>query len=157
MTTKREDHCGQPLYNFQDTPIPEFPGLFDKVRPYGSAAVNGEGHDLDLLALSLPESEGSIISILTSCGWRFDDAEDIYMQNHHGIHMRTARLGQYNLVILNCPVAYNMKLRAQRTVELLCLQGKMDRITVFDSIMLSYPAELQDYLRNPSKYLESKV
>jgi hypothetical protein len=156
MTTKREDHCGQPLYNFQDTPAPEFPGLFDKVRPYGSAAVNGEGHDLDLLALSLPESEGSIISILSSCGWRFDDAEDIYMQNHHGIHMRTARLGQYNLVILNCPVAYNMYLRAQRTVELLCLTGKMDRITVFDSIMLSYPAELQDYLRNPTKYLEGR-
>ena len=157
MTIKREDHCGQPLYNFQDTPAPEFPGLFDKVSPYGSATVNGVGHDLDLLALSLPESEDSIIAILSSCGWRFDDAEDIYMQNHHGIHMRTARLGQYNLVILSCPVAYNMYLRAQRTVELLCLQGKMDRITVFDSIMLSYPAELQDYLRNPSKYLESKV
>jgi hypothetical protein len=156
MTIKREDQCGQPLYNFVDTPAPEFPGLFDKVSPYGSATVNGVGHDLDLLALSLPESEDSIIAILSSCGWRFDDAEDIYMQNHHGIHMRTARLGQYNLVILNCPVAYNMYMKANRTAELLDLQSKMDRITLFDSIMLSYPAELQDYLRNPTKYLEGR-
>jgi hypothetical protein len=45
-------------------------------------------------------------------------------------------------------------MKANRTAELLDLQSKMDRITLFDSIMLSYPAELQDYLRNPTKYLE---
>ena len=154
MTIKREDRSGQPLYNFQDTAAPEFPGLFDRVSPYGSATVNGVGHDLDLLALSLPDSVDSIVSILTSCGWSFSDVEDIYMQNHHGIHMRTARLGQYNLIILNCPVAYRMYMKANRTAELLDLQSKMDRITLFDTIMLSYPAELQDYLRNPGKYEE---